>query len=144
MDRLASISLFTALVGLLDSVYLTWIKLSHTEVSCAGGLGDCYTVNMSRYAVIYGIPIALLGLIAYLLIAGLLFFETRNDFVKENGPLAVFGISLVGFLYSIYLTYLEVAVIRAWCPYCVLSAITITLIFSLSLIRVTRSQPEKL
>ncbi len=143
MDKLTSISLFSALIGLIDSAYLSWLKFSHNEVLCAGGLGDCYTVNTSPYAEIYGIPIALLGLGAYLAIIFVLLFETRSTFFEENGKLIVFGLSLVGVIYSAYLSYLEEFVIRAWCPYCVLSAIAITVIFVASIMRLTGGQVDE-
>jgi len=142
MKKLASISLIIALVGMIDSAYLTWIKITHTEAYCIGGIGNCSTVNSSRYSEIRGFPIALLGLLAYLAIAGILLLETRHRFFKDNGTMLVFGFSLIGTLYSAYLSYLEAAVIRAWCPYCVVSAIAVTLIFTLSIVRLARHQPE--
>jgi uncharacterized membrane protein len=47
--------------------------------------------------------------------------------------LALFGLSGVGVVFSAWLTYLEAFVIHAWCQWCVISAILITLIFLLSL-----------
>jgi len=142
MKKFASISLIIALVGMLDSAYLTWLKITHTEAYCIGGIGDCSTVNSSRYSEIRGFPIALLGLLAYLVIAGILFLETRHRFFKDNGNMLVFGFSLIGTLYSAYLSYLEATVIRAWCPFCVASAIAITMVFILSIVRLARYQPE--
>ncbi len=57
---LRSIAFVTTFVGLLDSIYLSYIKLSHNEAFCAG-IGDCDVVNTSPYSEIAGIPIALLG-----------------------------------------------------------------------------------
>ncbi len=65
-------------------------------------------------------------------------FENRVAILKEYGTLAIFGISLIGVLYSAYLSYLEEFVLHAWCPYCVLSAIVITIIFIISIIRLKR------
>ena len=138
MKKINIIALIAAIVGLFDSAYLTWIKLSHNETLCAPGLGDCFTVNTSRYAEIFGIPIAILGMATYLSIIGILVFENRVDFLKEYGTLALFGISLVGVLYSIYLSYLEEFVLHAWCPYCILSAIVITIIFVVSVVRLKK------
>lgn len=142
MKNFASISLIIALVGLLDSAYLTWLKITHTEAYCIGGIGDCATVNSSRYSEISGFPIALLGLLAYIVIAGILFLETRHRFFKVNGTMLVFGFSLIGTLYSAYLSYLEATVIRAWCPFCLASAIAISMVFILSMVRLARYQPE--
>jgi uncharacterized membrane protein len=131
-------ALIAAIIGALDSVYLAWIKLSHNETLCAPGLGDCFTVNTSRYAELFGIPIALFGLVTYLAIIAILLFERRIDFLNENGTLALFGIGLVGVLYSAYLSYLEEFVLHAWCPYCILSAVMITIVFIVSIIRLKK------
>ena len=127
-----------AIIGALDSIYLAWIKLSHNETLCAPGLGDCFTVNTSRYAELFGIPIAIFGLATYLAIIAILLFEDRIGFLKENGTLALFGIGLVGVLYSAYLSYLEEFVLHAWCPYCILSAVMVTIVFIVSIIRLKK------
>jgi len=132
-------SLIIAGIGLLDSLYLSYVKIINSQVYC-GTSGQCETVNSSRYSEISGIPIAYLGLIAYLIILVLLFLETRSPFWKENSPLAVFGISLVGVIYSAYLTYIEIAVLHAICPYCVVSAIAMFLIFIIAIIRLVQVQ----
>jgi len=138
MKKLNIYALIAAIIGLLDSAYLTWVKLSHNEVLCAPGLGDCFTVNTSRYSEVFGIPVAIFGMATYLAIIAILLYESRVDFLKENGTLALFGISLIGVLYSIYLSYLEEFVLHAWCPYCILSAIVITIIFVVSIVRLKR------
>jgi len=130
-----------SIIGLLDSVYLTYIKLANATASCAG-IGDCDAVNSSSYAEIAGIPIALLGAGAFLAMFLLVFLEKRSDFWLEQGPLFVFMLSLIGVLYSAYLTYVEIWVLNAICPYCVLSAIVLVLILGLSIYRFVRAAPE--
>jgi uncharacterized membrane protein len=142
MKKLTFISLIATLIGLTDSVYLSWLKFSHNESLCVGGIGDCYTVNTSPYAEVYGIPIAVLGFGAYLLILLVLLLRERVDFLRENGSLIVFGLSLIGVIYSAYLSYLEEFVIHAWCPYCVLSAVMITTVFVTSIIRLKKENEE--
>jgi uncharacterized membrane protein len=136
-DRLRWTSIVFAVLGALDSAYLTWIKVANTRAFCSG-VGDCDAVNSSVYSEVFGIPIALLGLGAYLAIAALLVLEERLPLLAEYGPLAVFGLALTGTLYSAYLTYVELFVIYAVCPYCVVSAILITGIFILSIVRLMR------
>lgn len=131
---LPKVGIVLAIIGLLDSIYLAWIKLAGTTALC-GGVGDCESVNNSIYAEINGIPIALLGAGAYLLIIALLLVEGRFGLGVEWPVMGVFGLSLIGTLYSAYLTYLEVAVLHAICPYCVVSAIAIALILVISVIR---------
>jgi len=130
--------IFLAIIGLVDSLYLTWIKLSGSEAICSG-VGGCDVVNTSEYALLAGIPIALFGAAAYVAILLVLWLENRNSWLSENGPLLLFGITLFGFLYSLYLTYIELFVIFAICPFCVASAVVMTIMFVLSWIRLRNS-----
>jgi uncharacterized membrane protein len=139
--RLRYISIFLALIGLVDSLYLTWIKITNQEAACAG-IGDCDAVNSSQYAVVAGIPIALLGAIAYVVILFLLFYKLKNNVIGENAVLMVLGITFVGVLYSAYLTYLELFVLNAICPFCVISAIVQVLLFALTLVRYLKEPQE--
>jgi uncharacterized membrane protein len=133
-SNLRLISIGLAAIGLLDTIYLSYVKIAHSEVFC-GGSRACDTVNSSLYSEIAGIPIAYLGLAANIVILLLLFMETRGDFWMQYSPLIVFGMTLAGTLYSIYLTYIEIAVLRAICPYCVVNAVVMLLLFVISLIR---------
>jgi uncharacterized membrane protein len=99
-------------------------------------------VNTSRYSQVNGIPIAVFGAVGYLVILGLLLADRKSTFFAENGPLLIFGVTLFGVLYSAYLTYLEIAVIKAICPFCILSAITMLTLFILSIARLVTSHPQ--
>lgn len=132
-------SVGAALIGLVDSLYLTWYKLGGTVPLCEG-FGDCDAVNNSRFAEIGGIPIALLGAGAYLVILGLHGAEWKNVLDSETANLGVFGLGLAGTLYSAYLTYIELFVLRAVCPFCVLSAVAITVIFGASIARLLNGE----
>jgi uncharacterized membrane protein len=134
-------SIVLACIGLVDSLYLTWVKVTNRYALC-GPIGDCESVNSSRYSEIGGVPIALLGAVAYLIIIVLLVLETRGGIWMEYSPYVVLGITIAGSLYSVYLTYLEIAVIHAICPYCVVSAVVIIILFILSLVRLTVYEPE--
>lgn len=123
-----------ALVGLIVSLYLTYIKIYPSAPFCFG-VGDCEAVNTSIYSTIHGIPIALFGVLAYITLLVCLLFEPRWLLANAWGPLAEFGLSLAGTLYSAYLTYIEVAVLFKICPYCVTSAVMMTLIFIISVMR---------
>jgi uncharacterized membrane protein len=134
-------SIVLAVIGLIDSIYLVWVKFTDQYALC-GPIGNCESVNTSQYSEIWGIPIALLGAGAYIVIIILLLLENRSELMGEYSPLIVFGISLIGVLYSIYLTYIEVAVLRAICPYCVISAVVLVLLLVLSTIRILQSFRE--
>jgi uncharacterized membrane protein len=141
MDKwLYRISLALAILGILVSVYMTIFKLTENPNMCLGN-GGCSTVNQSRYAEIYGIPVALVGVGGYLAIFLLLWMERRNALLTENGTLIVFGLALIGFLFTLYLIYVEVALIHALCPFCLTSQATMTILFILSVIRLAR-QPS--
>ena len=127
-------SIVLAVLGLLDSIYLAWLKFSGQYALC-GPIGNCESVNTSQYSEIFGIPIAILGAGAYLAAIILLFLENRGAFWAEYGPMFVFGISLVGVLYSIYLTYVEIAILREICPYCVISAVLLVGVLLISSFR---------
>jgi len=138
MDKwLYRISIALAVLGLLVSIYMTIFKLTENPNMCLGN-GSCSIVNSSKYAEISGIPVAAVGVGGYLAILLLLMFETRIDFLKANGTMAVFGLTLVGFLFTLYLIYVELALIHALCPFCVTSQITMTILFILSVIRLIR------
>jgi uncharacterized membrane protein len=108
--------LVLAVLGLLISAYLTWTHFAGLAPICTGGGEGCETVQSSRYAVLLGVPVALLGLIAYggLIISAALW--------GQAGIYLGFLISLIGTLFSAYLTYLEIFVIGALCQWCLASA----------------------
>ncbi len=136
--RLSSAILSTA--GLIDSIYLTWIKIAENPALCIKGLGNCWTVNTSKYSELLGIPISIFGALTYGAILLLVFWVNKSGFVAENATFAIFGLSLLGTLYSIYLTYIEIAVIKAICPFCITSALIITVILVLTIIRLVKTQ----
>ncbi|HWQ05529.1 MAG TPA: vitamin K epoxide reductase family protein [Longilinea sp.] len=137
-------SLLVTVIGLLDSIYLIILKYSNNKAMCIQGVGDCWSVNISRYSMIGGIPVAVLGAISYLVIIALLLLENRGRLWQTQGILLNFGLSLIGVLFSAYLTYLEIAVIHAICPFCVLSAICMLVLFGLNLARLAPSQTNEL
>lgn len=134
--RWASLALAT--LGTIDSVYLLIYKYTSNDKLCLGS-GDCATVNYSPYSEIYGIPVALLGIIGYVIMLAILALEPRWEPARQHGRLALFGLSLVGLLFSAYLTYIEAAILHAYCPFCVASAIIIAILFALATVRLIKS-----
>jgi uncharacterized membrane protein len=105
-----------AIVGLLISAYLSWVHYMGVVPVCLSGSGGCETVQSSSYATIFGVPVAVVGLVGY---SGLLFSASLRG---EVGIYLGFLVALVGVLFSAYLTYLELFVIHAICEWCVASA----------------------
>jgi uncharacterized membrane protein len=133
-DKLSVLAIGLIIIGIFDTAYLSWVKLADTQVFC-GGAANCESVNSSVYSEIFNIPIAYLGLVAYIFLAILFLLEKRASIPKDISSLLRFATCLIGSLYSIYLTYIEIAVIRAICPYCILSAILMILLLALAIIR---------
>ncbi len=127
-----------AVIGLLDSVYLTIAKLTASQQMCLEGIGDCWSVNQSAYSEILGIPIAVLGAVAYAALIVLVLLEQRAFFWRY----LTFAAILIGVIYSAYLTYIEIAVLQAICPFCVISAVILTLLFALTIYRLFADQAQ--
>jgi uncharacterized membrane protein len=141
MDKwLYRISVALAVLGLLVSIYMTVYKLTSNDSMCLGS-GDCSTVNASSYSEVNGIPVAVFGVIGYAAILTVLYLEKRNRFFKQNGTLLIFGMALTGFLFTLWLIYVEFAILKALCPFCVTSQTAMTLIFIIAVIRLIR-QPQ--
>jgi uncharacterized membrane protein len=117
---------------------MTIYKVTSNDNMCLGS-GDCSTVNASRYSEVYGIPVALIGVLGYAAIIGIHWFERRNDFFKQNGSMILFGIALLGFFFTLWLVYVEIVLLnKTFCPFCIASQITMTIIFILTVVRVVR------
>ena len=95
-------------------------------------------MNASKYSEVNGIPVAVVGAIGYAALLGILWLERKPGFFKDNGSMIFFGISLIGFFFTLWLIYVEVALLKAYCPFCITSQITMTVIFILSVVRVVR------
>src|SRR5688572_4646285 len=134
---LSQITIALTIIGLLVSVYMTIYKITSNDSMCIGSK-DCSVVNASRYSEINGIPVAVLGVVGYAAILGVLVLERNPGFFRQNGSMLFFGLSLIGFLFTLYLIFLEVVLIKAFCPFCIASQMAMTLIFILSVIRVVR------
>ena len=123
--RLRLIRILTVL-GIGVYGYLTYVHFSGAPIIC-GGSSSCETVNYSRYAFIGTVPVALLGLGAYVAILALSLIPVDPD--RQWPQQLIFGLALAGVLFSGYLTYIELFVLYAVCWWCATSAIVIVLIF---------------
>jgi uncharacterized membrane protein len=131
-------TLALVIVGLLVSIYMTIYKVTSNDSMCLGS-GDCSTVNASIYSEVNGIPVAAIGILGYVAIFGVLLFENRNSFFRQNGTLLIFGMALTGFIFTVWLIYVEIALLKAICPFCVTSQVAMTLIFIMAVIRLIKN-----
>ncbi len=138
MERwLYRLSIAFSALGMLVSIYMTIFKLTENASMCLGN-GGCSIVNNSIYSEVYGIPVAVLGIAGYAAILGALLLSNRVDFLAENGTMVIFGLALIGMLFTAYLIFVEVALIHALCPFCLTSQVSMTVLFVLSVIRLAR------
>ena len=137
LSRIEITLIALAIIGLLVSIYMTIYKITSNDNMCIGSK-DCSVVNASRYSELYGIPVAVFGVVGYAVILAVLWFERNPGFFKQNGTMLLFGLSLTGFLFTLYLIFLEIALIKAYCPFCITSQAAMTIIFILSVIRLVR------
>ena len=126
---LRMIATFVAAFGIGVATYITIADSGGGSPVCLAGGGGCETVANSTYSHLAGVNIAVFGIAGYVLLlaAALL----RGDLARMVG----FGVSLVGFGYSVYLTYLELFKIEAICQWCVASAILMTIVFCVNAAR---------
>lgn len=114
-DRLLRIgAALVALVGIAVAGYLTWAHYADQTVICVAG-GGCEKVQSSEYAELLGVPVATLGLLAYVTILAL---------IAWDAPLARLGaasLAFFGLLFSLYLLVVQAFVIEAFCIWCVVN-----------------------
>lgn len=134
---LGRISAFLAGLGVLVSTYMTIYKLTDNQTMCLGN-GGCSVVNSSVYSEVYGIPVAFVGVVGYLAILAVLLLSWRGSMPAGTATLTVFGFCLAGFLFTLYLIYVEIALIKALCPFCIASQTIMTALFALSVILLIR------
>src|SRR2546426_7581013 len=116
-----------ALVGLFVALYLWLHALGFGGAIKCGASGGCETVQTSQWAVFLGMPVAFYGVVGYLALLVVALAALRPTALAQrrwNSLLA--ALASVGFLFTIYLTYLELFVIHALCRWCVGSAVILT------------------
>lgn len=136
---LTSLIWISLVFGILVTSYLSYLKAAAVPAVCVvGGAFNCGAVLNSAYSVFMGIPIAYLGLLMYLTLAVILFFERRIPFLQEYGKILMFGIGLFAWMFSMYLVYLQFFVLGALCPWCLSHEANMTILFAMLCLRLWR------
>jgi uncharacterized membrane protein len=133
--RLRVVLVVLTVAGIGLAAYLTYIHYAGIKPLCGRNGGTCEKVQTSQYSKLAGVPVALMGLIGYVLILGTLLVPE-----DERTRFATAAIALGGFGFSAYLTYREVFTLKEICEYCVSSAVLLTIIMCLSLWRFLREE----
>jgi uncharacterized membrane protein len=126
-----------ALIGLFVSLYLLAYSVGLVPLIC--GVGSCAYVQASEWSTVGPIPVPLIGVGGYSSLLAATLYALQPAQQERRGPgLVVLGLATIGVAYSAFLTYLEARVINAWCMWCVVSAVLMTLIFLASLPELSR------
>jgi vitamin-K-epoxide reductase (warfarin-sensitive) len=80
---------------------------------------DCGIVNHSPFAMLYGVPVAVIGIVGYLLLGVLAFSKAYR---------VMLAAALAGLGFALYLAHIESAILGVWCIYCVISMGVISLL----------------
>ncbi len=123
MNTIITILYVCGIIGVIDTLYLIYNKVKGTEVACLFFPKEwCYKVQHSPQSKTFGIPNSYLGFIMYVLILVMTYMFT-------GGSLPFWPIQAIvtfGFLFSMYFVYIQAFVLRAFCTWCVVSAINFT------------------
>ncbi|MDE3181186.1 MAG: thioredoxin domain-containing protein [Acidobacteriota bacterium] len=133
--------LLLSLIGLFDAIYLWWVYTSPSHPLICLGTG-CDVARASAYSHLWGLPLPFFGAVMYGALALLAVAESLGG--QALNPLiryATLAVSAAGFIASLGLSGVEAFVLHAWCAWCVASAITVTLIFLLSIYGVAKPSP---
>lgn len=130
LTKLAIAFLVISFIGFLDATYLTVQHYRGLPPECSIIKG-CEEVATSEYAVVLGVPVALLGVIYYLaiLILSIIYLDSKKESIIKLAAL----LTIAGLGASIWFVYLQLFIIKAICIYCMFSAATSTTLFILGL-----------
>jgi uncharacterized membrane protein len=132
-----------ALVGLLVATYLWLYKIGVLgELQC--GTGSCEYVQTSPYADVFGVPVALIGVVGYVVVflVGLAGLQPRFH-ADRRATVLLAVLATIGFAFTLYLTAIELFILHAICRWCMASAAIMTALWVLSIVEL-RSTPSTL
>lgn len=115
----------SALVSATGAAVAAYLTLVHyrADLLVCGVTSGCRAVQNSAYASVAGVPVALLGLLMYVITLGLAAIRLVRSEWRSPLTVAAFSITTTAVMYAGYLTYVELWVIDAICQWCVVSAL---------------------
>lgn len=127
------LSFLLVLVGVGVSSYLSYARISGVPLVCTSdGHFNCDLVQNSSYSKFFGIPVAYLGVLSYIMIGFLLVLQPQVAYLRENGLLILFGLVSIAFMFSMYLVYAQGVLLAAWCIWCLSHEAIISTLFVLT------------
>ena len=134
----------TALLALVNALVATYLHLwkigKAGELAC-GGSGGCAVVQFSSWSWFLGVDVALIGAVGYTLILGVALWGMREAVQDARGPaLALAALVYPAILFTVRLKYAEWVILRTFCPWCFISAVSITLLGVLTFLDLRRTR----
>ena len=128
--------IFLALLGIVDSALALKVHYDDPgkEPCSINDKWDCGVVNHGPYAVMVGVPVALMGIMGYVVIAILAWMRKRGLLI---------AVVMFGLAFALYLTNIEAHILGVWCLYCVISQGLIAVLAVLSFIWIAISRPRR-
>lgn len=124
MDTLSWILLLSG-IGIANTMYLSYHALTGRPVACIGLPAEwCRKVQYSSWSKTFGIPNAYAGLVMYTAIFVLLWL---GGYTLDDSSLR--WLIYIGFAFSMYFTFVQAFILKAFCTWCVVSAVDFTLMF---------------
>lgn len=126
MNKVTTIFFIFSILGLMDTLYLSYHAITKTDVACWFFPKEwCKKVQYSKFGKTLGIPNAFLGLAMYVGILGFTYLSAAGRLPFWPAEALV----IFGFIFSMYFTFIQAVVLRAFCTWCVLSAVNFTVMF---------------
>jgi len=126
MEPVSLILIIFSIIGIFDAMYISFHATTGKLVKCwFFPKSWCKKVQYSKYSKMFGIPNGYLGLLLYAAI----FLFTLFNLYTSMPFWPVIALSVFGFAFSLYFLFIQAVVLRAFCIYCIVSAINLTVIF---------------
>ena len=137
-----SLTLALSLLGLFDSLYLLYTYTSPSRPMVCIGTG-CDAVRASAYSSLWGVSMPVFGVLGYTSLGIVIVVESLfSGCLPRLARYAFLGMAAFGFLFSLYLEYLQAFVIHAYCAWCLTSGAVMTALFALAIVNRVRTGPE--
>ena len=131
--RLRAAIAVACVIGAGIAAYLTYVHYAHVSPVCT--TGGCEKVQKSKYAELAGVPVALLGLGAYVVLFVLAFVR------GVNAAFAGVVVALIGVAFSGYLLWAQLGPIGAICQWCLGNDLAIAVVAILYVVRMLTEKP---
>lgn len=137
-----SLRKFIAIVALLNALVATYLHLWKIglagSLSC-GGAGGCEYIQGSRYGWFLGVDVALIGAVGYTLVFLVATVGALTQFEDDRWPVRLLQLLIFSaFLFTLRLKYAEFIILKGFCPWCAVSAVSITVLTGVMFVEAKR------